>query len=209
MGLWDNVKDFFAANTYVVATETNVSTNPLEKSVESLNGRYNVGMTEVGDYIKFGQQDDFSIVLEKMFKQSPVHSGIVTKKAKMVAGNDIKYDLDAYKTPAKQAEIRAFLANCAGKSQGLYSQIVHASFQYELHGAFAFTLNGMETIIRLLNCALWISKEFVRLNLLTVRLVITSSADGLVSLLRLCNTTLPRSIQRLISLATHGSKSST
>ena len=138
MGLWDNVKDYFASNTYVVATETNVSTNPLEKSIESLSGRYNVGTTEVGDYIKFGVNDDFSVVLEKMFKQSPVHSGIVTKKAKMVAGNDIKYDLEAYRIPTKQAEIRAFLANCAGKAQGLYSQIIHASFQYELHGAFAF-----------------------------------------------------------------------
>ena len=138
MALWDNVKEYFSSNTYVVATETNVSTNPLEKSIEALSGRYNVGMTEVGDYIKFGINDDFSVVLEKMFKQSPVHSGIVTKKAKMVAGNDISYDLEAYKTPAKQAEIRAFLANCAGRSQGLYSQIVHASFQYELHGAFAF-----------------------------------------------------------------------
>ena len=138
MGLWDNIVDYFAANTYVVATESNVASNPLEKSIESLNGRYNVGNTPVGDYIKFGLNDDFSVVLEKMFKQSPVHSGIVTKKAKMVSGRDIEYNLDAYKTPAKQAEIKAFLANCAGKSEGLYSQIVHAAFQYELHGAFAF-----------------------------------------------------------------------
>ena len=74
MALWDNVKEYFSSNTYVVATETNVSTNPLEKSIEALSGRYNVGMTEVGDYIKFGINDDFSVVLEKMFKQSPVHS---------------------------------------------------------------------------------------------------------------------------------------
>jgi hypothetical protein len=138
MGLWDNIVDYFASNTYVVATEGNVSSNPLEKSIESLNGRYSLGNTPIGDYIKFGAGDDFSIILEKMFKQSPVHSGIVTKKSKMVSGRNIDYNIDAYKTPAKQAEIKAFIANCAGKSEGLYSQIVHAAFQYELHGAFAF-----------------------------------------------------------------------
>jgi hypothetical protein len=138
MGFWNNVKEYFSSQTYVsVATETNVASNPLEKSIEPLNARYNVGMTEAGDYIKFGVNDDFPTVLERLLKQSSVHSGIITKKAKMVAGNGLEYDLEAYKTPAKQAEIKAFLANCGGKSQGLYDQLVHSSFQYELHGAFA------------------------------------------------------------------------
>ena len=91
MGLWDNIVDYFASNTYVVATEGNVSSNPLEKSIESLNGRYSLGNTPIGDYIKFGAGDDFSIILEKMFKQSPVHSGIVTKKSKMVSGRNIDF----------------------------------------------------------------------------------------------------------------------
>ena len=139
MGFWNNVKEYFSSQTYVsVATEGNVSSNPLEKSIEPLNARYNIGMTEVGDYIKFGVNDDFPTVLERLLKQSSVHSGIITKKAKMVAGNGLDYNLDAYKTPAKQAEIRAFIANCGGKSQGLYDQLIHAAFQYELHGAAAF-----------------------------------------------------------------------
>lgn len=139
MSVFSQVVDFFSSNTFVVAKESNTIANPLEKSIENLSNRYAVGNTRVGDYIKFGYGDDFPIIIERMFSQSPVHSGIITKKAKMVAGNGLLESVDAaYKAPAKRAELKAFLSNCAGKSQGLYSQIVHASFQYELQGAFAF-----------------------------------------------------------------------
>ena len=135
----DYVKESLSAYTTVsgVATSDRVATNPLERSVEALNGRYNLGQTEVGEYIKFGVNDDFPIILDQMLRQSPVHSGIVTKKAKMVTGKGIKYDFSSVKTPAKQAEIKAFLANCAGKSQGLYEQIVHSGFENEHKGGFA------------------------------------------------------------------------
>lgn len=139
MSVFSKVVDFFASNTFVVAKESNIATNPLEKSIENLGSRYAVGNTMAGDYIKFGSGDDFPILLERMYNQSPVHSGIITKKAKMVAGNELMTSIDeAFKAPVKRAEIRAFLANCAGKAQGLYEQIIHASFQQELHGAFAF-----------------------------------------------------------------------
>lgn len=139
MSVFSKVVDYFASNTFVVARESNIATNPLEKSIENLGGRYAVGNTGAGDYIKFGLGDDFPILLERMYTQSPVHSGIITKKAKMVSGNGLEANVDdAFKAPVKRAEIRAFLANCAGKSQGLYEQIIHAAFQQELHGAFAF-----------------------------------------------------------------------
>lgn len=139
MSVFSKVVDYFASNTFVVARESNIATNPLEKSIENLGSRYAVGNTAAGDYIKFGLGDDFPILLERMYTQSPVHSGIITKKAKMVAGNGLQANVEeAFKAPVKRAEIRAFLANCAGKSQGLYEQIIHASFQQELHGAFAF-----------------------------------------------------------------------
>jgi hypothetical protein len=139
MSVLSKVVDFFASNTFVVAKETNIAINPLEKSIENLGSRYAVGNTIAGDYIKFGYGDDFPVILERMYNQSPVHAGIITKKAKMVSGNGLQYDLEtAFKAPVKRAELKAFLANCAGKSQGLYEQIVHASFQQELNGAFAF-----------------------------------------------------------------------
>ena len=137
MGLLSNISEYFASNTYVQATENSIATNALENSIDDLNGRYRLGHTEVGDYIKFGANDDFPVILEKMLRQSPVHSGILTKKAKMVVGKDISYD-DAFLTTNKsKAELKAFLNNCGGNNKGMYDVLTHAAFQYEHKGASA------------------------------------------------------------------------
>ena len=100
MGLLDNITEFFAPKTYVQAASTTVSSNELENSIRDLNRRYKLGYTTEGSYIKFGVNDDFPIILDKMLRQSPVHSGILTKKAKMIIGNDINYD-DSFLTSNK------------------------------------------------------------------------------------------------------------
>jgi hypothetical protein len=137
MGLFDNIVNYFASNTYVQATSESISSNELENSIEDLNGRYKLGQTIVGNYIKFGVNDDFPVILEKMLRQSPVHAGILTKKAKMVAGNDVDYDDSFLKTNKAKQELRVFLKNCAGQNQGLHHVINHAAFQYESKGAYA------------------------------------------------------------------------
>lgn len=138
MGLLSNISEYFASNTYVQATENSISTNELENSIDNLNGRYQIGHTLVGDYIKFGANDDFPTILEKMLRQSPVHSGILTKKAKMVVGKDISYN-DAFLTTNKsKAELKAFINNCGGNNKGMYDVLTHAAFQYEHKGASAF-----------------------------------------------------------------------
>jgi len=137
MGLLSNITEYFASNTYVQATEHSVATNELENSIEDLNGRYKLGHTTLGDYIKFGVNDDFPVILEKMLRQSPVHSGILTKKAKMVVGNDISYT-DEFATSNKaKAELKAFVNHCGGNNKGLYEVLTHAAFQYEHKGALA------------------------------------------------------------------------
>lgn len=141
MGLLDNVREFFSSGswgTYVVATENTIPRNPLENSINDLQKQYKLGNTEVGNYVKFGAQDDFPNILERMLRQSPVHSGIITKKAKMVSGTGIDYTFENVKTPAKQAEIRAFINSCSGKNKGLYDVITHAAHQYELNGSYGF-----------------------------------------------------------------------
>jgi hypothetical protein len=136
MGLLDSITDFFSSNT-TVAKATTVASNALEKSIENLSGKYKLGRTIEGEYIKFGNSDDFPIIIEKMLKQSPVHAGIINKKSKMVSGTGIDYNIEAFKSRVKQSELKAFINNCAGKHLGLHDVLVHAAFQYELHGAMA------------------------------------------------------------------------
>ncbi len=137
MGLLDNITEFFAPKTYVQAASTTVSSNELENSIRDLNRRYKLGYTTEGSYIKFGVNDDFPIILDKMLRQSPVHSGILTKKAKMIIGNDINYD-DSFLTSNKaKAELKAFMNHCGGSNIGMYDILSHAAFQYEEKGACA------------------------------------------------------------------------
>ena len=137
MGLLSNITDFFASVTNVQATEATVSTNELENSIVDLNGRYKLGHTNIGDYIKFGVNDDFPVILEKMLRQSPVHAGILTKKAKMIAGKDISFDTEFLPTKKAQQELRVFLKNCSGNNKGMYDVLLHSAFQYESKGACA------------------------------------------------------------------------
>lgn len=136
MGLFDSITEYFASNTSV-AKATTVPSNALERSIENLSGKYKLGLTNEGNYIKFGNSDDFPIIIEKMLKQSPVHAGIISKKSKMVSGIGIEYNTDAFKSKPKQSEVSAFIKNCSGKHAGLHDVMTHAAFQYELHGAMA------------------------------------------------------------------------
>ena len=150
MGVINNIVDFFASKTFVQATEQSVSANELENAIVDLNGRYKLGHTTLGDYIKFGVNDDFPVILEKMLRQSPVHSGILTKKAKMIAGNDISYNDEFLKTNKAKRELKVFLNNCAGNNQGMYDVVSHAAFQYEHKGACAFYVRWNQTRSKIL-----------------------------------------------------------
>jgi hypothetical protein len=150
MGLVDNITNFFASVTNVQATESSVSINELENSIIDLNGRYKLGHTTLGDYIKFGVNDDFPVILERMLRQSPVHAGILTKKAKMIAGNDISFDDTFLSTKKAQQELRVFLKNCAGNNQGMYDVMLHAAFQYESKGACAIYVRWNTTKTKIL-----------------------------------------------------------
>jgi len=137
MGLFDRFRDGFASYTNVQATSQSVASNELENAIRDLSGKYRLGQTNKGQYIKFGIQDDFPVIIDKMLRQSPVHAGILTKKAKMVVGTDVAYDDSFLSTRKAKAELKVFVQNCAGANKGLYDILTHAAFQYEKSGAYA------------------------------------------------------------------------
>ena len=137
MGLFDKVNDFFASYTNVQATAQTTASNELENAIRDLTGKYRLGRSTVGEHIKFGVQDDFPQILDKMLRMSPVHAGILTKKAKMVVGKDIEWDDSFLPTKKAKAELKVFMKNCGGTNNGMYDVLTHAAFQYEKAGAFA------------------------------------------------------------------------
>ena len=86
MGLFDTVTNYFASYTNVSATSNSVAANELENAIKDLSGKYRLGRTTEGEYIKFGVQDDFPVILDKMMRQNHRLRRFLTKKAKMVAG---------------------------------------------------------------------------------------------------------------------------
>lgn len=139
MGLLDNVRKAFdfASYTNIQATSNTVASNELENAIKDLNGKYRLGRTNLGEYIKFGVQDDFPTILDKMYRQSPVHSGIISKKAKMVVGNDLEYNSDFLPTKKAKVELDVFMKGCAGNNSGMYDVLSHCAFQYEKSGSYA------------------------------------------------------------------------
>lgn len=111
------------------ASAATTPSNPLMKSLATLSGKYRIAYAGTKQYISFGERDDIPEVLDKMRMQSPTHSGIVTKKAKMICGSDIGFEKDG------GVEFKAFIANCSGRNKNFQQFMNKVSFYYEQYGA--------------------------------------------------------------------------
>jgi hypothetical protein len=114
--------------------------NALYNYIDSLNGRWfkkqTQGRTE--EYIGFGSADDFPKILDKMRSQSPIHSGILTKKAKMVYGNDLTASIGG-------TNMKAFMRHAGGEGVSLHSVFSQMAFNYEQYGAAAVIVEYNES----------------------------------------------------------------
>lgn len=120
--------------TQTSATTTNTPTNPIIKSLDELNGKYHINRTNEGlEYIRFGANDDIPEVLDKLRMQSPTHSGILLKKAKMVAGNKLEYSEDDIQL-GRKTMFNAFYKNCEAEGIGIRKVFNDMAFHYEEYG---------------------------------------------------------------------------
>ena len=63
MGLFDRISETFASYTNVQATTTSIASNELENAIRDLSGKYRLGQTNKGSYIKvpwYGFRDFFT-----------------------------------------------------------------------------------------------------------------------------------------------------
>ena len=83
-----SIQSSFAS--YVEVTNASgIDVNPILKSLDTLNTRPTYKTIDNLEYIAFGRQDDVDLMIDKLNYKSSTHSGIITKKAKMISGSGL------------------------------------------------------------------------------------------------------------------------
>jgi len=122
----------FASYTEVTNSQ-GIEQNPMLKSLESMNTRPRYKAVDGIEYLTFGASDDVDIMIDKLMYKSATHSGIITKKAKMITGSGLSVNSELIGT--KNARLNTLIKHAGGANVGLYELITKASFEYTKSGA--------------------------------------------------------------------------
>ena len=152
MGIIQNIVSNFTSRSWATGRSSNKSldmgspasvsttkSNPIYKSIESLNGSFRLKTVDGYEYVSFGEEDDIPDVLDKLSMQSPTHRGIILKKSKMVAGNG--FDIDSYEASrGMKNRFSAFFKHAGGQDITLNEVFSKMAFSYEQYGAVPLLL---------------------------------------------------------------------
>jgi len=129
---WSNIRTGFASYTEVT-NSASIETNPILKSLNRINTRPTYKAIDGIEYLKFGASDDVDLMIDKLMYKSATHSGIVTKKAKMITGSGLTVNHQLIGT--KDAKLNALIKHAGGANIGIYELITKAAFEYTKAGA--------------------------------------------------------------------------
>lgn len=144
------VKDKFAAINLVISSDMSEEQNPAVESALSSIQKPSVGKIDSFEYIKYGQDDKLDLVYDSLLYKSATHSGILSKKAKMVAGNKLVVDGEDSLGKSEKMLWDAFKSRCGGLGNPLYSVLKSAAYFYEKDGAVGLDITydkGFASII--------------------------------------------------------------
>lgn len=132
--LHDAVSSF--AEIPTVAMASSMKRNPIDKSVEGLLTNPQYDKVDGLRYVKFGTRNDMPDVIQILKSKSSTHSGIMNRKAKMVAGDE----LTATGTIGKKKTAWEVFFKQAG---GVYGKDLEQVWKdavniYEVYGSVAF-----------------------------------------------------------------------
>ena len=144
---------FAVSNLEVSTTWSDGELNPAVESAYVSIATPKVGKIDSYDYIKYGSDDKLDLVYDALLYQSATHSGILSKKAKMVAGNKLivknEEALGDY-TSTEFLEWNAFKQRAGGTGMSLYNVLKRAAYLYEKDGGVGLDVtydNGFNAII--------------------------------------------------------------
>jgi len=136
MGILKNLikgfSDGFASYTEVTNSQ-GIEQNPLLKSLEQMNTRPRYKTVDGLEYLTFGATDDVDLMIDKLMYKSATHSGIITKKAKMITGSGLSVNSELIGT--KNARLNTLIKHAGGANVSLYELITKSSFEYTKSGA--------------------------------------------------------------------------
>jgi hypothetical protein len=144
---------FTASNLEVSTTWSDGDLNPAVESAYTANYTPKVGKIDSYDYIKYGSDDKLDLVYDALLYQSATHSGILSKKAKMVAGNELVIENEESlgdETSTEFLEWSAFKQRAGGTGRTLYDVIKRAAYFYEKDGGVGLDVTydaGFNSII--------------------------------------------------------------
>jgi len=122
-----------------VTNANQIATNPIAKAVENVDSKPKFKTVDGLEYLKFGNSDDVDIMLDKMMYKSTMHSGIISKKAKMITGKGISVNSEL--RGGKNEALQALLNHAGGANVSLYHILTKAAFEYEKSGAFGIIVD--------------------------------------------------------------------
>jgi hypothetical protein len=136
--LFGKAKEFAS---YTKVTNANgVQINPISETVATMNERPKYKSIDGFEYLKFGTADDTDLIIDRMSYKSATHSGIVTKKAKMITGIGVEA-LDENDMPIEDPKILALLKNAGGAGISLYDVLTRAGYEYVRTGAVGLLID--------------------------------------------------------------------
>jgi hypothetical protein len=145
--------NFAASNLEVSTTWSDGELNPAVESAYTSIASPKTGKIDSYDYIKYGSDDKLDLVYDALLYQSATHSGILVKKAKMVAGNELIIEGEESlgdEMSTEWLEWKAFKDRAGGTGRSLYNVIKRAAYLYEKDGGVGLDVtydSGFNAII--------------------------------------------------------------
>ncbi len=131
---YNSIIDSFSASSTETITANSLVKNAISQDLNQLKTNPKLKKINQAEYIQFGNNDDMPEILSVLLEKSTTHSGIIRKKAKMVAGM-------GFKTTSEDKKWKAFEQHAGGFGVDLYNLSSKAAFYYEKDGGFLLVVD--------------------------------------------------------------------
>jgi hypothetical protein len=141
MGLFKEIKDALLFSDTQVINSNSLTRSPVDNVINELSVNPRTKTINGKEYIRFGSSDDVPNILLTLIGKSATHAGIISKKAKMIAGESLKYTGNGTTGGGSKAtEWKVFSENAGGQNKSLDDVFKLASYIYYGYGGVGYLI---------------------------------------------------------------------